>query len=162
MWPGFSFALHLLRVQGFYFCPDTIQPHTSVYGVFYAVHATYTAHDTRPTQAAILPPVQRWSVSQRRSTSSAYQIPVPRRTLYRSAQLPYYNKVYKGAAVRSCYRSIPARRGLDTSHARLKPWHRISLALTWHYAFFLARAARNHWRLSPYLFSGFRPIANRG
>ena len=24
------------------------------------------------------------------------------------------------------------------------------------------RAARNHWRLSPYLFSGFRPIANRG
>lgn len=24
------------------------------------------------------------------------------------------------------------------------------------------RAARNHWRLSPHLFSGFRPIANRG
>jgi hypothetical protein len=24
------------------------------------------------------------------------------------------------------------------------------------------RAARNHWRLSPQLFSGFRPIANRG
>lgn len=24
------------------------------------------------------------------------------------------------------------------------------------------RAARNHWRLPPYLFSGFRPIANRG
>nr|DAW19806.1 MAG TPA: hypothetical protein [Caudoviricetes sp.] len=23
-------------------------------------------------------------------------------------------------------------------------------------------AARNHWRLSPHLFSGFRPIANRG
>lgn len=25
-----------------------------------------------------------------------------------------------------------------------------------------AAAARNHWRLSPHLFSGFRPIANRG
>lgn len=24
------------------------------------------------------------------------------------------------------------------------------------------RAARNHWRLAPHLFSGFRPIANRG
>lgn len=24
------------------------------------------------------------------------------------------------------------------------------------------RAARNHWRLPPHLFSGFRPIANRG
>jgi len=23
-------------------------------------------------------------------------------------------------------------------------------------------AARNHWRLTPHLFSGFRPIANRG
>nr|DAE76410.1 MAG TPA: hypothetical protein [Caudoviricetes sp.] len=26
----------------------------------------------------------------------------------------------------------------------------------------MRRAARNHWRLSPHLFPGFRPIANRG
>ena len=36
-WRGFSFALHLLRVQGFSFCPDAMQPHTSVYSAFYAV-----------------------------------------------------------------------------------------------------------------------------
>nr|DAE34353.1 MAG TPA: hypothetical protein [Caudoviricetes sp.] len=41
------------------------------------------------------------------STSSVYQIPPPRRTLYRSAQPPYYNKVYKGAAVRPCRGSMP-------------------------------------------------------
>ena len=56
-----------------------------------------TAHDTRPTQAAIIPPALRWSVSQRRSTSSTYQIPAPPRTLHRSAQPTYYNNVYKGA-----------------------------------------------------------------
>lgn len=31
-----------------------------------------------------------------RTPCSAYQIPPPRRTLYRSAHPPYYNKVYKG------------------------------------------------------------------
>ena len=40
-WRGFSFALHLLRVQGFYFCPAAIQPHTSVYSVFCVVNAVY-------------------------------------------------------------------------------------------------------------------------
>lgn len=59
-----------------------------------------TAADTRPTQAAIMPPAQRWSVSQRRNTSSAYpEIPAPRRTLDSSAQPPYYNNVYKGASL---------------------------------------------------------------
>lgn len=106
---------------GLLFCPAAIQPHTSVYSVFCAVNANYTAndakrrtglysgfscnyanstaHNTRQTQAAIIPPAPRWSVSQRRSTSSTYQIPPPRRTLCRSAQPPYYNKVYKGGAV---------------------------------------------------------------
>nr|DAG63751.1 MAG TPA: hypothetical protein [Caudoviricetes sp.] len=46
-WRGFSFALHLLRVQGFYFCPATIQPPTSVYNGFYIIHASYTAHATK-------------------------------------------------------------------------------------------------------------------
>lgn len=67
------------------------------------------------------PPATRWSISQRRSASSVYPIPVPRRTLYRSAQPPYYNKVYKSIAVRpllwiharrgSIPQTIPARRG---------------------------------------------------
>lgn len=45
----------------------------------------------------------------------------------------------------------------------LAPGHRSGRAV-WHTPPGVAvqrRAARNHWRLSPYLFSGFRPIANR-
>lgn len=66
-----------------------------------------TAANNRPTQAAIIPPASRWSVSQRRGASSTYRIPTPRRTPHRSAQPPYYNNVYKGAGVRPCYESMP-------------------------------------------------------
>ena len=62
---------------------------------------------TRPTQTAIIPPAQCWSISQYCSTSSAYQRPAPRRTLYSSAQTAYYNNVYKGAGVRHRYGSTP-------------------------------------------------------
>lgn len=108
-WPGFYFALHLLRVQGFLFCPAAHEPHTSIYSGLYHVHANYTAHatkrrtwlyrrfscnlphstaaDTRPTQADKMQLTPRWSVSQRRSTSSAYKrYHRHARTLYRSAQ----------------------------------------------------------------------------
>ena len=60
-------------------------------------------------------------------------------------------------------------RGLDASHARrLEVWHRVSCqgrapsTRRGSPATRARRAARNHWRLSPHLFSGFRPIANRG
>ncbi len=174
---GLFFCLASAENAGLLFCPDAIQPHTSVCSGFYPVRAVYTTNAvkqrtglysgvscdlphstavyTRPTQAAIIPPAPRWSVSQRRSTSSAYHIPSPRQTLHRSAQPPYYNKVYKGTTYRrpcqpsgvcSCYLRISGkyctRRGSPAAGAR--------------------RAARNYWRLSPQLFSGFRPIANRG
>lgn len=58
-----------------------------------------TAADTRPTQAAIIPPAPRWSVSQRPDGLHRYQIPPPRRTLYRSTQTAYYNKVYNGTSL---------------------------------------------------------------
>ena len=80
---------------------------TGLYRCFSCDLSHSTTTDTRPIQAAIIPPAQRWSVSQRRSASSAYQIPAPRRTPCRSAQPPYYNNVYKGAAVRYCYGSMP-------------------------------------------------------
>lgn len=80
---------------------------TGLYSGFSCDCTRSTAHDTRPAQAAITPPVPRWSVSQRPDGLHRYQIPPPRRTLYRSAQPPYYNKVYKGATVRLCYRSMP-------------------------------------------------------
>ena len=78
-------------------------------------------------------------------------------TLYRSAQTAYYNKVYKGSGApllwihaRRCSRSqtMPAR--------RFEVWHPPPGGAV------QRRAARNHWWLSPHLFSGFRPIANRG
>ena len=73
---------------------------TGLYSGFSCNLYRSTAADTRQTQAAIIPPAARWSASQRRSTSSTYQIPPPHRTLYSSAQPPYYNNVYKGAGVR--------------------------------------------------------------
>ena len=96
---GLFFCLASAEGAGLLFCPAAIQPYTGVYSVFCSVNASYTAHaakqhtglyrgfsrdlphsiaaNNRPTQAAIIPPVQRWSVSQHRSTSSACQIPPP-------------------------------------------------------------------------------------
>jgi hypothetical protein len=36
---GLFFCLASAEVQGFYFCPDAIQPHASIYSGFSAVHA---------------------------------------------------------------------------------------------------------------------------
>lgn len=130
---GFFFCLASAEGAGLLFCPVAIQPHTIVYSAFCAVNAiNYTAHATkrrtglyrrfscdlphstaannRPTQAAIIPPVPRWSVYQRPDGLRRYQIPTPHRTLCRPAQPPYYNNVYKSVAARPCYGSMPDRR----------------------------------------------------
>lgn len=142
---GLFFCLASAEGAGLLFCHAVIQPNTSAYSGFLLSMQSYTTHvtkqrtdlyrgfsrnlyrsaaaDTRPIQAAIIPSATRWSVSQRRSTSNAYpQIPAPRRTLYRPAQPPYYNKVYKGAPLlwihaRRCSisQTMPAR--------RLAIWH---------------------------------------
>ena len=101
------------------FCPNTIQPHISVYSVFcrvnanYATHATkqrtglYSgiscdcthsiAHDTRLVQQAIALPVPRWSACQRPDALNRYQIPPPHRDAVQVSAAAYYNKVYKRA-----------------------------------------------------------------
>lgn len=176
-WPGFSFALHLLRVQGFYFALlqcSPIQAFTADFASFMQLyHPRYkTVH--RALQGLFLlfavfcrcrvsgassytaPPAPRWDVSQRRSTSSAHQIPAPRRDAVQLSTAAYYNKVYKGAGVQQ----IADRASPEGSRCfpRLAlAWHRVSLAL----CFLPGTAARNHWQLSPQLFSGFRTIANR-
>ena len=195
---GLFFCLASAEGARLLFCPAAIQPHTSVYSVFCAVHANYTAHaakqrtglyrgfscdltysathDTRPTQAVIIQPAPRWSVSQRCSTSSAYYMSAPRRTLCSSVQPPYYNKVYKGAAVRPCYGSMPDsathRRPCQPGGVSVPPtpgglhWHRFSSHVappdgTLHPAGSPAagarRAARNHWRLSAAPLFGLSP-----
>ena len=204
---GLFFCLASAEGAGLLFCPAAIQPYTSVYSAFYSIHALNTdnavkprtglyrgfscdctrstAHNTRPTKADIIPPVPRWSTHTHRNAPHRYQIPPKRRTLYRSTQPPYYNKVYKGATALPCYGSMPDgaadRRpckpgGVSVSTytgsaRRLAIWHRSAVNQGGHPGALHPagqssdrerRAARNHWRLLPHLFSGFRPIANRG
>lgn len=116
---------------GLYSCVSVDLPHSS-------------AHNTETTQTAYTPPVSRRRAYRQAQHLHRYQIPPPRRTLYRPAQPPYYNKVYKGARVRPCYGSMPDSAahcrpcqpggGLDTSHARrLAIWHRSAAGRTgWH------------------------------
>ena len=160
----------ILTGAGLLFCPDAIQPHTIVYSVFCRVNAIISPTPQNSTQGftAAFPsiaPAQPPTIPDRRnkplcrlrhagghtrartrSTDTRYHRHAG--TLYRSAQPAYYNKVYKrvqGCAMlwihaRRCSipQTMPARRGSP------------------------ATGARNHWRLSPHLFSGFCPIANRG
>lgn len=182
------------------FCPTAIQSHTSVYSAFCIVNATYTAndtkqrtrlyrcfscylthstaHDTRPTQADIIPPA-------------------PRRTLHKSAQPPIIIRyIGGGAAVQhtadhaspagsaaavcgslasaapgapaegSALPSVPGRPGGLQSGTGQRSgrtgsaWHLLPGGAVQQQE--RGGAARNYWRLLPHLFSGFRPIANRG
>lgn len=184
MWRGFSFALHPLRVQGFYFALlqySYIQSFTAVFISFMQLYHPHgkTAHRAlhvlfllfavfcrrccmavHPAMPHYLRHAGAYHSTVTPPAHTRYQ--PPRRTLYRAAQPPYYNKVYKGAAVRPCYESMPDgaahRRPCQPGGVLMFPTPGISLAL----CFLPGTAARNHWRLSPQLFSGFRPIANRG
>ena len=155
-----------------FYTAHAIKHCTGLYRHFSCGLAHSTANDTRPTQQAIAQPATRWSAYQRPDALHRYQIPTPRRTLYSSAQPPYYNKVYKGAAVRRCYGSMPdsaANRrpckpgGLQSDTGSAVRAHRLAPSTRrGSPAAGVRRAARNHWRLSPQIFSGFCPIANRG
>ena len=125
-----------------------------------------SAHNTAVTQAAYTPPC---------------------RTLYRSAQPPYYNKVYIrvqrcALVVDPCQtvqqiadRASPAGSasppvqsqpgGFQSGTGSAVRACRVGLAHSTRRgspAAGVRRAARNYWRLPPLPFSGFRPIANRG
>lgn len=136
-WRGFSFALHLLKVQGFSFCLAAYQPRASVYSGFYSIHAIYTAKTSKAFTGLCMDvsvdlpysSVQQCSrYTSRLYTacatlegipSSATPPPIPDTTATPDAvQLKtaaYYNKVYKGAAVRPCRGSMPDR----ATHRRL-------------------------------------------
>lgn len=127
--PGFSFALHLLRVQGFYFALSQysrIQAFTARFAVSMQL---YRPRHVRAHTRARTP-----------CTDTSYQ--TPRRTLCSSAQTAYYNNVYKGAAVRTLVMDPCQTVQHITDHAspagsRCFP----RLALAWHCAFFLAGGA---------------------
>ena len=112
------------------FCPAAIQPNTSVYNAFLHRPCSYTANatkqrtrlyrcffcrlphspaaNTRPTQAAIISPVQCWSVSQRRSASSAYQdtTTAPGRCTAQHSR-PIIIRYIMGQRCALCYGSMP-------------------------------------------------------
>ena len=91
--------------------------HTGLYRGFSSDCTRSTATDTRPTQQAIAPPATRWRAYTRPDALNLYQIPPPRRTLHRPAQPPIIIRYIRG-------QTMPARRGLDASHARrLEIWH---------------------------------------
>lgn len=133
----------------------TAKQRTGLYSGFSCNLSHSTSTNTRPTQAAIIPLAPFWIVSQRRITSSTYQIPPPRRTLHRSVQTAYYNKVYKGAAVPTC--TGPARRlRSGTGSVWLLP---PGGAVQQQGCGGRRGTIGGSRRIS---FSGFRPIANRG
>ena len=118
---GLFFCLASAECAGLLFCPATIQPNTSVYSEFCAVHATLYRPRSKTAHGALqklfrlfaaffsllcggvssytAPPATRWSISQRRNTSNAYQIPAATPDAIRVSKAAYYNKVYKGATV---------------------------------------------------------------
>lgn len=109
-WRGFSFALHLLRVQGFYFTRRRISHAQAFTAAFLSSMQFYTATTLKAsTRLYRCVPVDLLHSSEHNTADiqAAYAPPPPRRTLYRAAQPSYYNKVYKGAAVRTYYRSMP-------------------------------------------------------
>jgi hypothetical protein len=136
---GLFFCLASAEGAGLLFCPAAIQPNTGVYGAFCAVNAIIPPMPQNSAQGStwafpaifrvllllfygascyIAPPATRWSTPQRRSTSSTYQIPAPRRTLYRPAEPPIIIRYIKSAPLlwihaRRCNipQTIPARRG---------------------------------------------------
>lgn len=118
---GLFFCLASAKGAGLLFCPAAIQPHTSVYRAFCFVNATIPPTPQNSAQGftdafqiicRVLPllyggascyavqPARRWMAYRQAQRLHRYQISPPRQTLHRSAQPPYYNKVYKGAAVR--------------------------------------------------------------
>ena len=95
---GFFFYLASAEGAGLLFCPAAIQ-RAGLYRGFSCDLTYSTAHDTRPTQADIIPPATRWRAYTRPDGLHRYQIPTPRRTLYKSAQPPIIIRYIGGAAV---------------------------------------------------------------
>ena len=134
-----------------------------------SVDLTYSsAHNTADTQAAYTPPAQRWRAYGQALHLHRYQIPPPRRTLYRSTQPPIiirYIKVHGCAPVVDPCRTVQH----ITDHA--SPAACDLAPVSSQGALSTRRAVQRQGRggrrgtiggLPPHLFSGFRPIANRG
>lgn len=115
---GLFFCLASAEGAGLLFCLAAIQPHTSIYSGLYTVHTFYTAktpkpftglyrgisvdlthssaHNTAATQTAYTPLAPRWRAYRQALHLHRYQIPPPRRTLYRAEQPPIIIRYIRG------------------------------------------------------------------
>ena len=168
--------MHLLRVQGFCFAllqyshiqaftapfmlsmqlyrPRRKTAHGALQGLFLQF-AVFLRLLSGGAFGYAVQPARRWRAYQRTKRLYQYQIPPPRRTLYRAAQPPYYNKVYIRVQRRAPLLWIYARQRntSQTMTARqLEIWHR-SAVRTHQLAYSTRRgspaagarrAARNH------------------
>ena len=93
-----------------------------------------------------LPPVDRWQVLHPAHLLRGQRLHLYRVSLAAVSMLPAPGgwRPGTGSAVRAHLVSPAPSTRLDSTAAGAR------------------LAARNHWRLPPHLFSGFRPIANRG
>ena len=171
---GLLFCLASAEGAGLFFLPGGVSAtHKRVYSGLFVFRAIYTAtepkpftglysgvsvdlpysiaHNTAVTQAAYAPPVPRRMAYHQAQHPHRYQTPPPNRDAVQVSTAVYYNKVYKGAGVRPCRGSMPD----SATHRR--PCQPGSGAVQQQ-----GHGGRNNWRLPPLLFSGFRPIANRG
>lgn len=197
---GFFFYLASAEGAGLLFYPATIQPHTSVYSGIYSVHAElYRPRHKTPCRAlqALFPRFVPFYRRKYQTDTSGYNTTcatleritmlqhlqhMPRWTLHRTAQPPYYNKVY--IRVQMCPPVIDPCQTVQhianhASPAASRCFPRLAACDlapvssqgvpngTIHPAGQSSSrgrgvAARNHWRLLPHLFLGFRPITNKG
>lgn len=114
---GLFFCLASAEGAGLLFCSSVIQPHASIYSAFCAVHASYTTHATKQRTGlyrGVSVDLPHSSAHNTAATQANYAPPAPRRTLYKSAQPPYYNKI-QGCSIPQ---TMSTWRGLDASHAR--------------------------------------------
>lgn len=167
----------------------TAKQRTGLYRGFSCDCTRSTAHNNSPIQAAIIPPATRWRAYTRPDALSLYQIPPPRRDAGQVRTGAYYNKVYKRAdhaspagqllpyaerwqVLTRCQQHRPdaPAEGVSTSTCTGSARRLASCARSSVRTHQLvpstrrgspAATARNHWRLPPQLFSGYRPIANR-
>ena len=154
---GFCFALlqcsPYKRLQRFLYhscsyTTHTVKQRTGLYRRFSCNLPHSTAANNRPTQADIILPAPRWSVSQRPNSA---QIPDTTATPGRCTGQHIRPIIIRYIRVQGCAPVMDPCQTVQhiTDHAspvgsRYLPrlaltWHRVSLALAWHCAFFLAQ-----------------------
>lgn len=203
-WPGFSFALHLLRVQGFYFTRrriSRIQAFTACF-VPFMQFIQPTLQNSAQGFAGAFPAICPILPSQIPDRHKRIKCSLRHVGAYHSAATPpAYNQMpdatpgqctaqhsrsiiimyIKGCSGAPYYGSMPDgaahRRPCQPGGVSMLPRPaagglapgQLSGRAVWHpppggtaRRQGVRRAARNHWRLPPQLFSGCRPIANKG